>query len=287
MLGRALKMAFWVTYDHLGKLILSNLAAVALVLVPGMLAYAALTTPHPAVQACLGLPLVVVTLGGAVPVVAAGLAYLAKELVDTRDGAVADFFAGMRQYGRRAAGLGLLYMASVCCLCTSAWFYVNTFRQSLPWLGFVLSALAVWCLVFVTLMGILCMPALVQKREGVWATVKLSATLVIDNPLFMLGLGIQLAAWAALSVVLAPLLLFLSAAVPVVLMTTAYEQLARKYALVAAQRSGATLGPDGAPLAGFVGGIRVVSRNGTFVVDDEQDDYLNRGLRDFMFPWKG
>ena len=55
-----------------------------------------------------------------------------------------------------------------------------------------------------------------------------------------------------------------------------YEMLARKYEAIArAQERGdnkplhlSVLGPHGSP-------------------DPMTDDYLNRGLRDFLFPWKG
>ena len=44
MLGRTLKMAFWVTYDHIGKLILANLMWSLVVFVPGLLGVTALLT---------------------------------------------------------------------------------------------------------------------------------------------------------------------------------------------------------------------------------------------------
>jgi len=286
MVGRTLKMAFWVVYDHLGKLLVANLLCMAALLAPASGAYAALTAPHLAVQLLLGVPLAALALFGVVPAATVGLAHLAKQLLDTRDGALTDVLDGVRAYGRRAAGLGLLYVAALGCLGTSGWFYPRMLRESAPWLGFGLSALALWAAAFITLMALMAVPALVQKKEGVWPTVKLSAALVLDNPLFAFGLACQFAALAAVSVVLTPLLVFLSWSGAAVLGTAAYEQLARRYALIEATRAGVDVGKDGAPLAGFAAGVRMVERDGVLVVDDEHDDYLNRGFRDFVFPWK-
>ncbi len=287
MLGRALRMAFWVTYDHLGKLILANIVCALAVCVPAMLAYGAILTNDPVVQLVVGVPLLVLALGVVLPVVTAGLAYLANELIDARDGAFADLFTGIRLYWRRAIALGQLCVIAVGCLVTSTWFYAAMLRDTLPWLGFTISALALWCLVFVSLVSLMALPALVQKRGGVLETVKLSALLVLDNPLFLFGLGIQLLALAVVSVIIAPLLFFLSGSAAVVLAMSAYEQLARKYALREVQKAGRPVPEGGLTLEGVGGGIRVVSRGGVLVIDEAEDDYLNRGLRDFIFPWKG
>ncbi|MDX9973114.1 MAG: hypothetical protein RBU21_09000, partial [FCB group bacterium] len=126
----------------------------------------------------------------------------------------------------------------------------------LPWLGFGLSALAAWALVFALLTALMVVPALVQKKERALATVKLAAALVLANPFFALGLAVQVLGFTLVAVVVTPLLPLLYGSVVVVLVSSAYEMLARKYAA------------PGAP-------------------PDEDDDYLNRGFRDFLFPWKG
>jgi len=67
--------------------------------------------------------------------------------------------------------------------------------------------------------------------------------------------------WAALlvlAVVMLPVFFGLYGALCVVLSSCAYEMLHRKYAA-----------GEAAPRK------------------DEDDDYLNRGFRDFLFPWKG
>ena len=278
MLSRAIKMAFWVTYDHLGKLILANLIWAALFLAPMVLAVAAFATRDPAIMVTIGGPLVVLAVGVILPVTLAGMAHLAKELIETRDGSLSDFFKGMRLYWRRAAGIGLVYMFAVASLGTSVWFYSAKLGSSLPWLGYAISALALWCLLFVVLMAMLVIPALVQKKGGVFATFKLTALLVMDNPLFCIGLAIQFIVLAGFSMIV-PVLVFLSGAIAMVLASSAYEMLARKYAKKAHDQARETA-PEGFR-------IRGVTREGAAILEDEHDDYLNRGLRDFMFPWKG
>jgi uncharacterized membrane protein YesL len=281
MLGRALKMAFWITYDHLGKLLVANLIAVLAVFVPALLGAAFFASDIPWVPFA-GVPLLLWALVVALPATTAGFAHLTKQVIDTRDAALGDVFEGIRLYGKRAVALGALGWFALCCLATSTWFYANLLSGSASWLGICLSAAALWCLLFVFLMGLIAIPALVQKKADTAETVKLSALLVLDNPLFMFGLSIQFLALTAVCIIVTPLMFFLWQAVSVALLTAAYEQLARKYALIEAAKAGV-------PAAGAVlaGGIRVISRDGRLVVDDDQDDYLNRGLRDFMFPWKG
>jgi uncharacterized membrane protein YesL len=279
MLSRAIKMAFWVTYDHLGKLILVNLIWSLSFLIPLMLGATAFATRDPAIMVFIGVPLTVLALGIILPVTTAGLAHLAKELIDTRDGSVRNFFAGMRLHWKRAMGIGLLYLFGVASLAVSVWFYAAKVGSAAPWLGYTISALALWCLLLVTLMAMLVMPALVQKRGGIVATLKLAALLVMDNPLFCIGLAIQFIVIAGFSAII-PVLVFLSGSVSVVLASSAYEMLARKYAQKAQD-----LAAD--PASSALGGIRGVTREGAAIIEDEQDDYLNRGLRDFLFPWKG
>ncbi|HNR30745.1 MAG TPA: hypothetical protein PKI11_07630 [Candidatus Hydrogenedentes bacterium] len=252
-------MTFWVVYDHLGKLLIVNVCCAVVLLGPVMLGLGALLGRDLAGALYVGLPLFGLTFGVLWPVLAAGLAHMVKELIETRDGTVGAFFAGLRLYGLRAAGMGLCLLFAACCLAGSAVFYAYRLRERAAWLGYGLSALALWGLLFVLLVSIMAMPALVQKRAGVFATLKLSALLVLDNPLFLLGLAPYFVLLAVASLA-PPAFAFLTPAVSVVLASSAYEMLSRKYAAIEARRE----------------------------VDfrDAEDDYLNRGLRDFLFPWK-
>ena len=271
MLSRTLKMAFWVVYDHILKLILANLVWAALVLGPGMIGLLAVLSGDVGNMIVIGLPMGFLTAGITLPIASAGLAHMAKQLIDTRDGSVRDFFEGVRLYWRRAIGIGLFYVAAVSSLAVSVWFYAVKLKEAAPWLGYAISAVALWCLIFVGVMSMFVMPALVQKKGTVMATLKLSALLALDNPLFCVGLAIQFLLLTSVMVI--PLIsVFLAGSCGMVLASSAYEMLARKYAVAA---------------AGADGGGRLLNRDAPLVFDDENDDYLNRGFRDFLFPWKG
>lgn len=268
MLSRVLKMTFWVCYDHLGKLLAINFLCMMVLIVPLGFVYAAVATGDPGVMVLVGLPLLTLVLGVLLPMAAAAMAHLTKELIDTRDGSFGAFFEGIRRHARRAVGLGLVYVTAAGCLGTSVWFYAARLGASFPVFGYALSAVALWCLVFVAFTGLLVMPSLVQKKQGVWPTLRLSGLLVLDNPVFCIGLAVQAGCIGACSV-LPPVLMFFSLAPLVVLVSSGYELLSRKYAAIEAHRASADAAK---PL----------------VIDyhDEEDDYLNRGFRDFFFPWK-
>ncbi|MCP4641466.1 MAG: hypothetical protein GY851_13575 [bacterium] len=266
-----MKMAFWVTYDHLGKLILASLIWSLPLVIPAFIAFGAFQTRDVATQVVLGAPALVIALGLVLPVVTAGLCHMAKVLIEERDGSVGDMFRGMATYWRRAMGLGMLYLIVTACFGTSVWFYAVKLRESVPWLGYGISALALWALLFAGLTSVMALPTLVQKKDGVLKTVKLTALLVLDNPFLMCGIVLQLIGVTIVVVVLTPLVMFLYGALVCVLVSSIYELLARKYAIVGAA-------PEGEGIAQW---------KAAMAEEDEKDDYLNRGFRDFLFPWKG
>lgn len=265
MLGRALKMAFWVVYDHTGKLLAANLLWALIVLVPGSIAASCILSGNPAVQLFLGVPGALLTALAGFPVMAVGVAHMAKQLIERKDGSLGDLFAGIRLYWRRAIGVGGILAIALTCLTTSVWFYASKLNEVAPILGYALSALALWGVLLVLLTGLYAFPALAQKRAGVVATLKLSILLVLANPFLSIGLGLQVCALGVIALLLPPFLFFLYGSVVMVLMSSAYELLARKYAT-----------PDSAE-----------GPTKTIAPDDSQDDYLNRGVRDALFPWKG
>ncbi len=268
MLSRTLKMAFWMTYDHLGKLLLLNfLCALALVMPLGM-AWAALASGDGVLMVVLAPPLALLALGGALPMACAGMAHFMKILIEKRDAALSDFFWGLRRYALRAVGVAVVFLAALACLTTSAWFYAAQLGATLPWLGYALSALALWCLIFTGMASLLVMPALVQKNAGVFAAWKVCMLLVLDNPLFCVGLMVYMLFCGAFCM-LPPIFMCFSIAPMMALSASAYEMLSRKYAAVAAVRAS---------------GAAAKTVNIDF--GDAEDDYLNRGFRDFLFPWK-
>ena len=272
------------TYDHLGKLILANLVWSLALILPGVLGLAALNSGEPTLGLMIGVPMALLVLGALLPVMSAGLAHMAKELIDTRDGSLRDLFAGIRLYWRRAIGVGFSFVLATVTLSVSVWFYATKLRDVAPWVGYAISGLALWCLAFVMLMAMLVLPALVQKKAPLVATLKLSALLVVDNPLFCIGLAIQFIALAGLSLI-PPVFFLFSGSLAMVLASSAYEELARKYARLGAAKRGEDTA--GAELGLGKAHLRGPSRQDPLLADEEEDDYLNRGFRDFLFPWKG
>lgn len=269
MLSRALKMAFWVTYDHLGKLVLLNLLCALVFIIPAGMAWAALISGDAMLAVAIGLPLALLACGLVLPVSCVGFAHLMKVIIESRDAGLGDFFLGVRRYAWRAVGASGLFIGAVTCLCTSVWFYAAQLGAARPWLGYSLSALALWCLLFSCAAALLVMPALVQKRSGVFSVWKLCMLLTLDNPLFCMGLAVYALMLGAFCL-LPPVFMCFSMAPMMALSGSAYEILTRKYAAIeAARASGGTAS----------GRLKIDFR-------DEEDDFLNRGFRDFLFPWK-
>ena len=268
MLSRTLKMAFWLAYDHLGKLLLVNILSSALCALPLMAAMAA-------VRHLSGAALPGVFLAAGMAAFLAGsscavaLAWMVRGFIETRDGSVVAFFAGLRTFALRGAALGLGYLLVGACLVSSVWFYASRVGAAHPVAGYGLSAIALWACVFLGLTALAAPPAMAHKNVGPVGAIKLAGLLVLDNPLFFAGLAVH-AVLIACAAVLVPVLLVCFALAPlVVLQCAAYEMLARRYAAVEAARASRARAP-----------IRVD-------FDDANDDYLNRGFRDMIFPWKG
>ncbi|GMV99155.1 MAG: hypothetical protein AMXMBFR84_02940 [Candidatus Hydrogenedentota bacterium] len=258
MVSRVIKMAFWVTYDHLGKLMLAGLLWSSLAGIPGYLAIEALLSPSEAIRLALGIPLALFACVAGVPMGAAAAAEMVKELIDTRDGSVGTFLEGLRKHAVSATALGAVYGFVAASLAASVWFYPAVIGPRIPMLGYALGAIALWLLVFAGMTALMVMPVLVQRKGRIVATVKLAAVLVLANPGLALALTVQAVCWTVFCLLVPPLLVVLYGPCLVVLGSSAYEMLSRKYN---AGEAGETA--------------------------DRNDDYLNRGLRDFFFPWKG
>lgn len=272
MLGKALKMAFWVTYDHVGKLLIASLLWFFGVGTPSILAVAAFASEDPASALMIGVPAAILALGVAAPILSAGLSHMVKELIETRDGSVGAMFSGVKQYWKRALGIGLAQIIAAACLATSAWFYPAKLAASVPFVGYLLSALAVWALALLGCVALYTIPALVQKKGGVKDTLKLAAVLVMDNPMTTIGLAVQMLAITVIALLIPVILVFLYGGLIAVMRGSVYELMSRRYARQAAGQS-----PDDRHISG-------VSLE---EYEEAHDDYLNRGVRDFLFPWKG
>ncbi len=258
MLGRTLKMAFWLFHDHLGSLVLSNLISAIAIALPLSFALPALSSGDPYSITAIALPLC--SLAGFIvaPICATAMAHMLKVFLDTRDGGIADFFAGVRKHALRAAGAGGLCGIGMTALLSSAWFY-TTRMTSFPMLGYALAGLALGSALVLTAVAVYIPPALVQRKTGVLQTIRLTLYLALANPGLTAGLLLQILLVTALATLFWPLAFIGYLASILCLTSAAYELLSRKYA--------ATAGEESPP--------------------DAMDDYLNRGLRDLFFPWKG
>ncbi len=273
MLSRTLKMAFWVAYDHLGKLLFANLVSSALCALPIMAALAAASRLSDA--ASLGVFLA----AGALSFLACfscavALAWMVRGLIETRDGSVGAFFTGLRSFALRGAALGLCYLFAGACLLSSVWFYASRVGAAHPVAGYGLSAIALWAGLFLGLTALAAAPVMVHRDLGPLGAIRLAALLVLDNPLFYAFLAAHSVLVAGVALVVPVLLACFALAPLVVLQCAAYEMLARRYAAVEATLARGALAPDRR------GPVRVD-------FDDANDDYLNRGFRDMIFPWKG
>jgi hypothetical protein len=259
MLGRSLKMAFWILHDHLGKLLIANFIWATAIFVPIGIALPTVYTGDVELILVVGVPMLYIGVFLCAPIFGAGIAHFVKVLIDKRDGALSDFFAGVRMYSLRAAAIGFWYALATTALSTSAWFYSAKLQSTMPLLGYAISALAIWCLTVLGLTALFVLPALVQKKAGVFATLRLTLMLILANPGLALGIGLQTVMLTLTTALLLPLVFAGYGAAVVCIGSAAYELLARKYA---------------------------PSDSAAPPLDDANDDYLNRGLRDLFFPWK-
>ncbi len=266
MVTRTLKIAFGVYYDHLGKLLLANMFCMLMLVPILMLLYAACASGAWAFAGMLVLLLFL----GVLPILNVGMAAMVKECIELQDSTLRTFSNGMRRHATQAVLLSCEYMAVLFCLSLSVWFYAMRVPQSLLWLGYALSSVAFWGVIGAVLAAFLGGPALVFKEERPWAIFRLSILLLLDNPFFCMKLAIVLLILLVLSL-FPPFALFFALPAYVVLRCSAYEMLSRKYAYIETQ---------------IAQGVAAPNRR-LPVEYDEQDDYLNRGLRDYLFPWKG
>lgn len=253
MLYRALKMWFWVTYDHLGRLVLLNfLCALPVALLLGL----GVTVQGPIAILCVFCALAI-----AAPAAIAALGAVARALIEKQEAPMQVFLEGLRRFGPGGAIVGAAGGFVAVISLVGVYFYLVVCGQPAPWYAYPLAALCAWVGTSASLITVFALAALPQKRAGVRAAIGTAALLVASNPLYCAVIGLHLAGLAACALML-PVLLLFSLAPMATLLATAYEMLCRKYA---------------AP---------IVDGRHQLTFNDDEDDYLNRGLRDFFFPWK-
>lgn len=107
-----------------------------------------------------------------------------------RDFGLRDGWAAVRALFWRALALGLLLFAAVALVLANVVFY----QRLGGWLGVFLGGLMMWFLLLVGMVGIYVFPVLVTQEKSVWATVRYSFLLAVDNVklslVFLLGTGL-------------------------------------------------------------------------------------------------
>ena len=266
MLIRTIKMSFWVFYDHIAKLLLINLLCIAWGIIP--LLYIEVMTATGGSNNIHGLVAVMIVMI-AVPLSLVGILSLVKELIEKHDGSFRLFYIGIRRFGLQAFILEIAYLFAFACVISCLYFYGSIAGQYSPIVKYGLGAFSVWALLLLSATAFYSFPALINRRAGIIDAIKLSVALVVDNPLFTLGILFHIVLLLIVCAT-APLLLCFLFAPIVVLQGSAYEMLARKYSALTAHRN------------------RHDGRNEAFTIDfgDENDEYLCRGFRDLLFPWK-
>lgn len=257
LLWRVQKMTFWVVYDFAGPLILLNLATLALVLGTGWLAAWAVGP---------GLSLVVVVL--LVTVAMTGQARLISGLLSGETYSYRCVPHAMILYGGRAILLVALFMVGLLVAGVGVWFYATRVMPAYPAVGYLLVGVCMSAGVAVAMPMVYLLPALVVQRGSALRTARTSVVLAARHPVLTPGL---LVVGSAFGVVLStpPGFLLFSTIPLVALGCSAYELLARQYAVEAALADGTW--PE------VPANINVL---------DEDDIFLNRGFSDFLFPWK-
>ena len=253
MIHRALKMAFWVTYDHLGTLVIWNALGIGLLVALGILSAS--------LPGYLGLPVLAADVAIVLPALLAVLGHVGRNLIERREAGLSTLVEGAR-FALPGAVVGLEFSALIALSLLGVYYYLVVIGRPTPIYGYALAAVCFWAAVCFAAAYFFALPAVAQRRAGALAAVKTGFLLAVDNPLFTAAMLLHAGALLALAL-MPPVLLLFSFAPLAMLQSAAYEILARKYA---------------APL---VNGKRVIDYR------DAEDDLLNRGLRDFFFPWKG
>lgn len=187
-------------------------------------------------------------------VAVAGQASLIKALLEDEEFSLWRVAHGAMEHGPVLIGLAAIFASAEAIAGLGAWFYATQVAPARPVLGLLLCGFCLSAGVAVLLSGVYLLPALVNQRGPALKALRTSAALAGTHPLLTLGLVVLMAGYGALMATPPGLLLF-STLPPVTLACCAYELLARHYAVVP--------------------------------VYDEDDIHLNRGFKDFLFPWKG
>jgi uncharacterized membrane protein YesL len=261
-MGRVLRDSFWISYDHLGKLVAANVLWFCLSFVPMIVAASIAQHVDPGAQArtfilTIGVVCSLLTL----PSASGGMAHFTSLLVLKHDAEIKDIFRGMRRYFVQSTLCSLLAVIVWGVLAVNIVFYWTVVGPRSFWLAAVLGGITIWIFAFYNVMLVYVPPLLVQRRPGVFGTFKLAALVTLDNVRMSFGLYLSVVAIVLLCCFTLVGVIFFPAGVTGVVLNTGYRQLVLRYEQKERERAGL------APL-------------------EEEDEYSGRGLRDILKPWE-
>ena len=261
-MGRVLRDSFWISYDHLGKLVLANaiwfsLSFGAIILATAIAGYAGWSRSARSLIVVSGFAVALVT----VPSVSAGMLHFTSLLAQKRNAEIKDLFQGMRRNFGRSVALSLLAIIVWAALAVNIIFYARVIGPINFWLAAILGGIAIWMFAFYNVMLVHFAPMIVHTTGGLFGTFKLAALLTLGN--VRLSSGLYMSVWVI--ILLACLtgvgIIFLVAGLSGVLLNVGYGELARRCEQKRRENAGMK------PL-------------------EEEDEYAGRGLRDILKPWE-
>lgn len=241
-------MTFWLLYDYAGSLILLNLLTLSVVIGPGWVIFKWSGD-------YLWLPAALMAALGVLAV--AGQATLFAALINEEEFSLRRALAGVVECGPRALGLASLFSVVGVVVGTAVWFYQSRVVPAHPAAGLLFGGFCLSAGVAVMMPGVYVIPALANQRASLRSVLRTSVLLAVGHPVLTTGLLVELAGLGLLLATPPGLLLFSSLPL-VALASSAYALLARHHGAI-------ERGP----------------------ILDEHDIYLNRGFKDFLFPWQG
>ena len=261
-MGRVLRDSFWISYDHLGKLIMANviwfcLSFGAIIAVASIARYLG---PSPRPRSLIlagGLAVSLVT----VPSASAGMFHFTSLLVRRKEAGIRDMFRGIRRYFRKSILLALLAVVAWILLLANIAFYWKVIGPKNFWLAAILGGITIWMFAFYNVMLVYFSPLLVQRNVGVLSTFRVAALLTLDNVRLSFGLYVSVLTIILLSCFTGVGMIFLVAGLSGVIVNVGYRQLVRRYEQREREKAGLE------PL-------------------EEEEAYANRGLRDILKPWE-
>ena len=193
------KRFFWMTYDHVGLMLVANLT-------------------------WLVLSLGIVT----APAATAGLASLAARIAAGEKVSIRDLLRGFREHFVPALKIGLFDLAVVVALWVNVDFYSHlSGRAAIP--GFLFAGLLIWGAVFWLLLHVHIYPLMVAGERSFRHLLRTSALLTLDNLAFTIGLALQSFMLLMLCILTGVGIIALLSALLSLLHATGRRELLRKY----------------------------------------------------------